>query len=100
MSESKSQLLHVRNLFQTIRKNNLSSSDYITKMKEYGKMLLSGGYNITHIKIINYVLNGLDFEYDPIVASLTTRLESKFNTLTLQDVQFLLQKHEIRLERA
>lgn len=69
-------------------------------MKNYVEILLSRGQNITDQEVINYILDGLDSQYDPIVASLATRLESKFETLTLQKAQFLVQKHELRLERA
>lgn len=45
-------------------------------MKKHGEMLFLEGCNIIDDEIINYVLNGLDSEYDPNVASLTTTLKS------------------------
>lgn len=37
-------------------------------MKEYSEMLLSNGHIITDSEFINYNLDGLDIEYDPIIA--------------------------------
>lgn len=69
-------------------------------MKECAHILLSGGHNISNDEVINYMLDGLDSDYDPVIASITTRHESKYDKLTLQETQDLLQKHEIRLERS
>lgn len=48
---------------------------------------------------MQYVLDGLGPEFDVAMVTLTCRLESKINSVTLQEAQFLLQKFEIRLER-
>lgn len=52
-------------------------------MKDYAKILLSGGQSVTDEEIINYILDGLDSKYDLVVASFIARLEFKFETLTL-----------------
>lgn len=40
-------------------------------------------YCCQKVELINYILDAFDLKCDPIVASLTTRLESKFDALTI-----------------
>lgn len=85
-------------MLQTIKKNNLSINEYVTQIKEYDDILLSRGLNITNEDILNHILDGLDSDYDPILVMLNSMLESKFDKPTLQDAQYHLQKHELRLK--
>lgn len=68
-------------------------------MKEYRNILLSRGQHITGGEILNHILDWLDFDYDLVVVMLNSKLESKFDKPTIQDVQYLLPKHELRLKK-
>lgn len=95
LTDSKARVLHLRNLLQTTRKENLSINDYILKMKEFAGSLTASGVNISDEELLLYVLDGLGPEYDAVVANLTSRS----GNVSLQEAQFLLHKHEMRLEK-
>lgn len=46
-------------------------------------------------ELLMYILDGLGLEYDTVVANLTFRS----GDVSLQEAQFLLHKHEMRLEK-
>lgn len=75
LTESKAKTLHVRNLLQTTRKENLSIHDYVVKMKGFAESLSASGIVVTDEELLNYILDGLDSEYDAAVVNITSRLE-------------------------
>lgn len=64
-------------------------------MKSIAETLSAAGQFISDEELILYILGGLSQEYDPVVVNLTSR----YDTLTLQEVQFMLQSQEMRLEQ-
>ncbi|XP_031281542.1 uncharacterized protein LOC116140047 [Pistacia vera] len=64
-------------------------------MKELGDKLIASGVNLSDKELLLYILDGLGPEYDAVVANLVATSSQK----TFQEAQFLLHKHEIRLER-
>ncbi|XP_031287175.1 uncharacterized protein LOC116145880 [Pistacia vera] len=94
-SVSKARTLHLRNLLQITKKEGCNVSEYVLKIKELGDELIASGVNITDKELLLYILDGLGPEYDAVVANLT----ACSSQTTLQEAQFLLHKHEIRLER-
>ncbi|XP_031276878.1 uncharacterized protein LOC116135312 [Pistacia vera] len=99
ITNSKARALHFKNLLQTTQKGNLSVGDYVKKMKEIAENLSASGMVIADEDLLQYVLDGLGPKFDAVVVNLTSRIESKFDSVTLQEAQFLLQKYEIRLEK-
>ncbi|XP_031250606.1 uncharacterized protein LOC116108504 [Pistacia vera] len=93
--ESKARALHFRNLLQSTRKESISIFDYVLKMKEYGDSLTASGRYIGDEELLLYILDGLGPKYDAVVATLTSRSSST----NLQEAQYYLHKHEMRLER-
>ena len=69
--------------------------DYFLKMRNIADTLASTGQLISDDELLLYVLGGLGSEYDPVVVNLTARQDS----VSLQEAQFLLQSHEMRLEQ-
>lgn len=67
-------------------------------MKEYEDILILRGHNITDEKILNHILDDLDFNYDFVVVMLNSRFESKFDKPILLDTYYHLLKHELRLK--
>lgn len=70
--DSKARLFHLRNLLQTTRKDNLSSNDYVLKMKEVAGSLTASGVVVNDEELLMYILDGLRIEYDAVVADLTS----------------------------
>lgn len=58
----------------------------LKKMKEYVEILLFGIRSITDDEVLSQILDGLDSDYDLVVVSLNSRIESKYDKPTLQDV--------------
>ncbi|PON70587.1 hypothetical protein PanWU01x14_079610 [Parasponia andersonii] len=69
--------------------------DYILKMKAIASILSAAGQIISDKDLSLYILGGLSSEYDFVIVNLTSR----YDTLNLQEVQFMLQNQEIRLEQ-
>ncbi|XP_031266558.1 uncharacterized protein LOC116124947 [Pistacia vera] len=69
-------------------------------MKGFAKILSNSGIVVTDEELLNYILDGLNTEYDAVVVNITTRLESRIDPLTVQEAQIILQKYELRLEKA
>jgi hypothetical protein len=79
----------------TLKKNNLSVTDYFQKAKQYADLLASIGQPLSDSDIITYIFAGLPTEYDSLVTSLNTRLES----FSLDDLYGHLLTYELRLEQ-
>ncbi|KAL5812590.1 hypothetical protein ACOSQ3_027540 [Xanthoceras sorbifolium] len=73
----------------------MSITTYIVKMKGIADLLMAAGQTVTERDLIAHILGGIGQEYDPIVASIT----SKKDDATLQDTQFLLTSFESRLNQ-
>ncbi|XP_031273839.1 uncharacterized protein LOC116132327 [Pistacia vera] len=97
-SISESRALHLRNLLQTTQKGSMNVSEFVKKMKSFAENLSGSGQVISDEDLLQYVLDGLGPEFDAVVVNLTSRIESKFDSVSLQEAQFLLQKYEMRLE--
>ncbi|KAB5519913.1 hypothetical protein DKX38_024232 [Salix brachista] len=65
------------------------------KMKSLAETLASAGQQISDDELILYILGGLGHDYDSVVVNLTSR----HDPVTLQEVQYMLQSQEMRLEQ-
>ena len=68
---------------------------FILKMKSYVDALSAVGHKIYNDELILFILVGLGSEHEYIIVNITSCLDS----LTLQDVQYLLHNHEHHLEK-
>ena len=64
-------------------------------MRGIADSLNSTGLVITDDELLLYILGGLSSEYDSVVVNLTSRHES----VSLQEVQYMLQSQELRIEQ-
>ena len=69
--------------------------DYFLNIRSIADTLASIGQLIPDDELLLCVLGGLRSEYDPVVVNLTSRQES----VSFQEVQFLLQSHKMRLDQ-
>ncbi|PON91412.1 Zinc finger, CCHC-type, partial [Trema orientale] len=93
-TKSKARSLQLRLLLQNIKKGSSSIDEYILKMRGLADSLLAAGQPISDEELILYILGGLGSDYEAVVVNLTSRQDS----ISLQEVQFLLQNQEMRLE--
>jgi hypothetical protein len=94
-SQSYAKIIQTRYHLTTLKKNNLSVTDYFQKAKQYADLLASIGQPLSDSDIITYIFAGLPTEYDSLVISLNTRLES----FSLDELYGHLLTHELRLEQ-
>ena len=93
-AKSKARALQLRLSLQTMKKSNNSIKDYILKMKSLAMSLMAAGQQITDDELILYILGGLGLGIEAIIVNLTSH-----ESITLQEVQYILQTHEMRLKR-
>ncbi|XP_060970030.1 uncharacterized protein LOC133037187 [Cannabis sativa] len=94
-TSSKARTLQLRFQLQSLKKGSLSIHDYILKMKNIADGLSAAGQLLSDDDLILYILGGLGHEYEAVVVNLTSRHDQ----VTLQEVQYMLQSQEIRLEQ-
>jgi len=94
-TSSKARTLQLRFQLQTIKKGDMSIHDYILKMKSIAENLSAAGQLIQDEDLILYILGGLDHDYESVVVNLTSRHDQ----ITLQEMQYMLQSQEMRLEQ-
>ena len=78
---------------QTTKKGGKSIKDDILNMKSLANSLMPAGQKISDDELTLYILGGLGPKFEVVVVHLTS-LES----VTLQEVQHVLQKHEMHIE--
>jgi hypothetical protein len=94
-SQSQARVIQVRHQLSTLKKGSQSIVDYFQKAQGLAHMLASIGHTQTDVDIVSSILHGLGAEYDPLVTSITTRLEP----VSLDDLYGHLLSYELRLEQ-
>uniref|UniRef100_A0A803NGE1 Retrovirus-related Pol polyprotein from transposon TNT 1-94 n=1 Tax=Cannabis sativa TaxID=3483 RepID=A0A803NGE1_CANSA len=94
-TRSRARLLQLQNLLQTTKKGSLSIEDYILKMIQHADGLAAAGQPLNDDDLVLYILGGLRSEYEAVIVNLTSRSES----LSLSEVQFMLQSQEMRIQQ-
>lgn len=93
-SQSKARTMQLKLQLQTKKKGDLSVDDFILKMRGYADMLATARTVISDDDLVLQILASFCAEYDTVVLNLTNQSKS----LNLQEVHFVLQAHEIRLQ--
>ncbi|KAL9426374.1 hypothetical protein AB3S75_033203 [Citrus x aurantiifolia] len=74
-SQSKARILQLKMQLQTTKKNAMTMSDYVNKMKNLADSLAMAGKYVTEDDLISYILAGLGTKYDPVVVNITARID-------------------------
>ncbi|KAH6775438.1 hypothetical protein C2S52_012999 [Perilla frutescens var. hirtella] len=93
-SQSRDKLMQIKYQLQTLRKGNLSMLAYLNKVNSYCNILASAGKKVSDKNHILHILAGLGPEYNPVIVSITSRVEH----FSLRDVKSMLLVYESRLE--
>uniref|UniRef100_A0A2N9ISY4 Reverse transcriptase Ty1/copia-type domain-containing protein n=1 Tax=Fagus sylvatica TaxID=28930 RepID=A0A2N9ISY4_FAGSY len=94
-SQSRARLMHTRYQLVTLKKGNLSITDFYQKAKQYSDLLASIGQPISDNDLIIHILGGLPTEYDSLVTTVNTRLAD----FSIDELYGHLLSHELRLEQ-
>lgn len=79
----------------TAKKGNSSITDYFQRLKLFSATLAAANQPLNDYEFTSYLLARLGPEYDPLVTSVTTRIEP----LTMDELLGHLLAHEMRLEQ-
>uniref|UniRef100_A0A803P2J3 Retrotransposon Copia-like N-terminal domain-containing protein n=1 Tax=Cannabis sativa TaxID=3483 RepID=A0A803P2J3_CANSA len=94
-TQSKARQLQLHLSIQNTKKGSLSIDEYILKMKNLVDSLAGVGHKLLDQEFVMYILGGVGHEYETVVILLTARADA----LTLQEVQYMLQNQEMRIEQ-
>lgn len=93
-AHSKTHAAYLRKQLATIKKGGMSSAAYFNKMCSIRDELSNIGKIIDKDETINYIINGLDYDYNPLVSSILGRVGS----ISLSDVYSQLLAYDLRME--
>uniref|UniRef100_A0A2N9HHN1 Reverse transcriptase Ty1/copia-type domain-containing protein n=1 Tax=Fagus sylvatica TaxID=28930 RepID=A0A2N9HHN1_FAGSY len=79
----------------TLKKGNLTITDYFQKAKACTDLLASIGEPISDSAITSYILAGLPHDYDSLIATVNTRVEA----FPLDELYGHLLTHELRIDQ-
>jgi hypothetical protein len=74
-SQSRARTVNTRIALATTQKDDMSISEYITKMKSLADEMTSAKKKVDDEELVSYILAGLDEEYNPVVSALLARVE-------------------------
>lgn len=95
-SQPKAKIMQYKLQIQTMKKESLAMTEYLSKMKSCCDLLRAAGCKIEEEDQILHILSGLGREYDPVMVTITSKVEAS----TVQEVTALLLSFEARLETA
>ena len=87
-SQSKARINMLRDALANTKKNELSITQYITKMKGFASELSAAGKKVDEDEMKDYILNGLDGDYNPVVASINSVPSTTLNDMCSQLTSF------------
>uniref|UniRef100_A0ACD5TNX4 Uncharacterized protein n=1 Tax=Avena sativa TaxID=4498 RepID=A0ACD5TNX4_AVESA len=94
-TQNRARLMQIRYQLSNLKKKDLSASEYYYKMKGFADAMASAGKPLSDDEILGYMLAGLGPEFEPLVASVTTRDEP----LRLSSFYAFFLSAELRLEQ-
>ena len=92
-TKSKAQILNLHFSSSIHQKRSMSVEDYFLTMKSIAHDLMVAGHPISNVDLVLYILGGIGQEYESVIVNLTSK-----DSVTLTEVQFLLQTHGSKLE--
>ncbi|XP_073362231.1 uncharacterized protein [Aegilops tauschii subsp. strangulata] len=93
-AQSQSRITNLRMAISNTKKGNMSSNAFIAKMKSLGDELAAAGRPVTDPEMVDYILAGLDRDYDPIVAA----VGAIKNSITVDDLFAQIAAFDQRME--
>ena len=93
-NRSTAKIMQYRQQMQNLKKDSLTMSEYVGKMRNYFDLLGSVGCRISEDEQVLHILGGLGQEYDPAVCAISSRSDS----WSLGDATPFLLTFELRME--
>jgi hypothetical protein len=83
-SQSRAKVNMLRGALSNTKKLDMSANKYITKIKGFVSELAATGKRVDNDELKGYILNGLDGEYNPLVASINAVPSTTLNDMCAQ----------------
>ncbi|KAK6121394.1 hypothetical protein DH2020_044858 [Rehmannia glutinosa] len=93
-SQNGAKIMQYKLQLQTLKKGSLQMREYLNRVKSVCDLLASAGHGITDSDQVLHILSGLGPEYNPVIVSITSRLEP----CSLREAHAILLSYENRLE--
>ena len=93
-SQTRARAVNTRMVLSTMKKHNMTIAEYFGKMRALGDEMAAAGRHLDEDELIEYILAGLDFDYNSIVSSVLSRPDP----VSLGDLYSQLLTFETRLE--
>ncbi|CAN6318271.1 unnamed protein product [Urochloa humidicola] len=88
-SQTRARAMNTRIALTTLKKGNLSATDYMNKMKALADEMTAAGKPLGDEEFTAHIINGLDEDYNPLVSAILTRIEPiAYNELLTQLISF------------
>ncbi|KAF5469002.1 hypothetical protein F2P56_013107 [Juglans regia] len=94
-NHARARVVGIRLELSTLKKGNMSMSDYYQRIKTSADTLAAVGEPLRDSEFLTYILAGLDSSYNSIVMSISTRVDQ----FSLEDAYAHLLSFELRLEQ-
>jgi hypothetical protein len=93
-SQNRARALNTRLALATTKKGTSTISEYVGKMKGLGDQMIAAGRRLEEEELVEYILTGLDEDFNPIVSALIARKE----TVTVSEAFQQLLAFETRMD--
>ena len=74
-SQTRARAVNTRLALATTQKGSMTVAEYVGKMKTLGDEMAAAGRPLEDEELIEYILTGLDHDFNPIVSTLISRAD-------------------------
>jgi hypothetical protein len=93
-SQNRARALNTRLALATTKKGNSTIAEFVNKMKVLGDQMVAAGRLLEEEEFVEYILTGLDSDFNPIVSALIARKE----TVTVSEAYQQMLAFETRMD--
>jgi hypothetical protein len=93
-SQNRARALNTRLALATTKKGNTTIAEFVGKMRSLGDQMVVVGQPLEEDELVEYILTGLDADFNPIVSALIARKE----TITVSEAYQQLLAFETRMD--
>jgi hypothetical protein len=93
-SQTRARVVNTRMALANTKKGNTSTAKYFAKMRALSDEMNAAGQKLEDEELIEYILAGLDFEYNPVVSVVVARVEP----ISISELYTQVLAFEMRLE--
>ena len=93
-AQSRARVTNLRMQLANLKKGGMTTAAYFNKMRSIKDELAAAGKPVNDDEVVSHILNGLDYDYNPFVSSMLSRVEP----ISLSDLLSQLLSYDLRLD--